>query len=109
MYNSSASTWAECATIAATARMNRVPSLPGFLPRVSQVGARSESRDTVIGVEPRALIGEWTMARRVVDRSAGTYGTVAGALVVTAFESGVRFAESGVLRWQGAELPVYRV
>ncbi|GAA0225366.1 DUF6314 family protein [Cryptosporangium japonicum] len=63
----------------------------------------------MIGVEPRALIGEWTMARRVVDRSARTYGTVAGTLVVTAFEAGLRLAEDGVLRWRGADLPVYRV
>lgn len=49
------------------------------------------------------------MARRVVDRSAGACGTVAGTLVVTAENEGVRLAESGVLRWRGAEYPVTRV
>jgi len=49
------------------------------------------------------------MARRVVDRSAGTYGTVTGTLRVTAEDEGVRLAESGVLRWCDAEYPVTRV
>jgi Family of unknown function (DUF6314) len=60
-------------------------------------------------VEPHDLIGEWTMARRVVDRAAGTYGSVAGTLVVTPEDEGVRLAEHGVLRWRGAEYPVTRV
>lgn len=63
----------------------------------------------MVGVEPLALIGKWTMARRVVDRTAGTYGTVAGTLVVEAADAGVRLAEDGVLRWGGAEYPVTRV
>ena len=54
-------------------------------------------------------MGEWRLARRVVDRAGGVYGSVAGELVVTPDGTGVRLAERGLLRWQGGEYPVSRV
>ncbi|SHN46987.1 DUF6314 family protein [Cryptosporangium aurantiacum] len=60
-------------------------------------------------MDPFGLVGAWTLARRVVDRTADSYGSVTGELVVTADGDGVRLAESGVLHWQGGRYPVTRV
>ncbi|GAA3381991.1 DUF6314 family protein [Cryptosporangium minutisporangium] len=60
-------------------------------------------------MDPRGLVGKWTLARRLVDRTAGAYGSVAGTLQVTPDGDGVRLAERGVLAWQGARYPVSRV
>jgi hypothetical protein len=58
--------------------------------------------------DPRDLVGEWHLARRVVDRRAGLSGTVAGTLTLTADGTRVRWVERGTLRWNGADLPVTR-
>lgn len=59
-------------------------------------------------MEPRDLLGRWGLRRRVVDRRAGGFGTVAGELVLSAVDGGVRWAETGVLRWDGRTVPVSR-
>jgi hypothetical protein len=57
---------------------------------------------------PDELAGRWALARRVADRRAGTQGTVVGELVVAPDGAGLRWAESGVLRWGGVSRPVHR-
>jgi hypothetical protein len=56
----------------------------------------------------RELLGRWQLRRRVADRRTGQQGTVAGDLVVAAAGDSLRWQESGVLRWGGAERPVTR-
>jgi hypothetical protein len=58
--------------------------------------------------DPRALLGEWRLDRRVVDRRAGVSGTVRGALTLVADGPRIRWRERGVLRWNDADLPVTR-
>jgi hypothetical protein len=58
--------------------------------------------------EPGALVGRWALARRVADRRAGMYGTVRGELQVAPDGAGLRWVETGVLRWGGVERPVSR-
>lgn len=56
----------------------------------------------------RELAGRWALARRVADRRAGRYGTVAGELVIAPDGDGLCWAERGTLRWGGAAYPVSR-
>jgi hypothetical protein len=58
--------------------------------------------------DPDALVGRWSLARRIADREAGLHGTVTGELVVAADGAGLRWAERGTLRWNGADHPVSR-
>jgi hypothetical protein len=58
--------------------------------------------------DPRALAGEWRLARRVADRRARLFGTVQGTLSLVADGALLRWREHGTLRWNGADLPVTR-
>src|SRR5579875_3245432 len=58
--------------------------------------------------EPGALLGEWQLFRRVVDRRAGLGGTVRGTLSIEDEGPRLRWRERGTLRWDGADLPVTR-
>ncbi|TQS46044.1 DUF6314 family protein [Cryptosporangium phraense] len=60
-------------------------------------------------MNPYDLVGEWELARRVVDQATGVHGRVSGDLRVSAETEGLVFAESGVLLWEGHRLPVSRV
>jgi hypothetical protein len=59
-------------------------------------------------VNPRDLVGSWRLVRRVADRVAGQQGTVSGVLTLSGDADGLRWEESGVLRWAGGEHPVTR-
>lgn len=54
------------------------------------------------------LVGRWTLARRLADRRAGVIGTMSGELVVDRDGDGLRWSESGVLRWAGRDVPATR-
>jgi hypothetical protein len=58
--------------------------------------------------DPRALLGRWSLFRRVVDRRAGLGGTVRGSLSIVDEGPRLRWCERGTLRWDGADLPVTR-
>ncbi len=58
--------------------------------------------------DPRDLVGRWALRRRVADRVAGRQGTVVGELAVSADGAGLRWEESGTLRWTGVERAVTR-
>jgi hypothetical protein len=58
--------------------------------------------------DPRSLVGEWRLARRVVDRRAHLFGTVQGTLSLVDDGALIRWREHGTLRWNGADLPVTR-
>jgi hypothetical protein len=55
--------------------------------------------------DPRALIGRWTLRRRLVDRRLGQRGTVRGTLEIT---PELHWREKGQLAWGGALLAVTR-
>ncbi len=55
--------------------------------------------------DPRELIGDWSLARRITDRRTALHGTVRGTLRIT---PELRWRESGELSWGGALLPVTR-
>ena len=57
---------------------------------------------------PGELVGRWSLTRRLADRRAGVLGTMSGALVIGPDGDGLRWAESGVLRWAGREVPATR-
>jgi hypothetical protein len=59
-------------------------------------------------VDPRELVGRWGLRRRIVDRRVGVFGAVAGELVLSPDGDGVRWDETGTLRWDGASYAVTR-
>lgn len=63
-------------------------------------------------VAPTELLGEWDLARRIVDRRAPggrQHGRVHGTLTLTRTGSDeVRWHEHGTLTWAGRELEVFR-
>jgi hypothetical protein len=61
-----------------------------------------------VTTDPHEILGTWTLHRRVVDRLAGTHGTVTGVLHVTTEAEGVRWTENGELTWNGGTYPVTR-
>jgi hypothetical protein len=62
----------------------------------------------VSGADPRSLLGEWRLKRRVVDRRAALFGTVLGTLSLVDEGPRIRWRERGTLRWDGADLPITR-
>jgi hypothetical protein len=65
-------------------------------------------------VPPTDLLGEWHLARRIVDRGspggAAQFGRVSGTLsLAAAGPDEVVWDERGVLTWAGRQLPVCRV
>lgn len=64
-------------------------------------------------VLPTDLLGDWLLARRIVDRAtsggAPRFGRVTGTLTLTAAGAGeVEWHERGSLSWGGRDLPVFR-
>jgi hypothetical protein len=57
---------------------------------------------------PTALLGSWSLHRRVVDRASGLLGRVQGTLLVTTDGPDLRWVEQGTLTWPEGLLPVTR-
>jgi uncharacterized protein DUF6314 len=63
---------------------------------------------SVPAAAPDALIGRWTLRRRLHDRSAGIVATMAGTLTIAQDAGGLDWSEAGVLRWLGRDVEVTR-
>jgi uncharacterized protein DUF6314 len=63
---------------------------------------------TVPVVDPRSLLGDWRLDRRVVDRRAGLFGTVHGTLSLVEDGALISWREHGTLHWNGADHPITR-
>lgn len=59
-------------------------------------------------MDPRELVGSWSIERTLLDRSLGQGGSFRGTLAVEPTASGLRWDESGTLRWDGRDLPAQR-
>jgi hypothetical protein len=59
-------------------------------------------------VDPTDLLGDWRLARRVLDRRTGQFGRVTGSLELTVQGSIVRWVERGELAWAGSLFEVSR-
>ncbi len=57
---------------------------------------------------PAGLVGDWTLARRLVDRQAGLFGRAHGTLRIRPDGDGLSWHEAAELHWAGRTLPVYR-
>jgi hypothetical protein len=58
---------------------------------------------------PTDVLGEWTLARTVLDRAAGETRSVTGTTTLTLVRPGqVRWEESGTMTWAGGSVPVSR-
>ncbi|KQO62806.1 DUF6314 family protein [Curtobacterium sp. Leaf261] len=58
---------------------------------------------------PTDVLGAWTLARTVVDRTAGDTRVVAGTTTLTSVHDGrVLWEESGTMTWSGGSVPVSR-
>jgi uncharacterized protein DUF6314 len=58
--------------------------------------------------DPARLVGRWALVRRIADRRTGQHGTVTGELRIDPDGGGLRWTETGVLRWDGVDRPVSR-
>jgi hypothetical protein len=54
------------------------------------------------------MVGTWTIARDLLDRSTGERGTFSGELIVAADTDGFTWHESGALTWMGRTRPAFR-
>lgn len=61
-----------------------------------------------VDVAPTDLLGTWTMARRVHDRTAGIRGRVRGTVEFVPDGADVRWVEHGELSWDGRTFEVGR-
>lgn len=61
-------------------------------------------------VDPHVLTGTWELVRAIDDRVTGTAGTVTGTTqIVVEDEDRLRWWETGVMDWQGRQVPITRV
>lgn len=58
--------------------------------------------------DPLGLVGVWALRRRVADYGAGQHGRMAGTLTISPDTGGARWDETGVLTWDGRQIPVSR-
>jgi Family of unknown function (DUF6314) len=58
--------------------------------------------------DARALIGRWTLRRRLVDRRAAQSGVAHGTLTVACDGEALSWHEEAVLHWAGHTMPVTR-
>jgi Family of unknown function (DUF6314) len=59
-------------------------------------------------IEPSSMVGTWTIARELVDRTTDQSGTFSGELAVAADTAGFTWKESGTLTWMGRTRPAFR-
>jgi hypothetical protein len=66
-------------------------------------------RARTAGAQPPELLGRWRLQRRVADRRLGLSGRVVGELRLECDGSEIIWRESGLLSWNGAQVPVSRL